>query len=358
MHYRDVKDVISGSFVNGSYPEERLLLSAYVWMRTLWNVNVDPQKVFDVFAKRMFGPAAQPMRRLISLQEDGWKKPWEIAKVSPKNIFEISYSRETVLDMQKCFQEAYSLAGDDKLIQKRLDHYKKGFEDFFRESEAFANGTSFTPLLIQKVGANPVIDGKLDDPEWKRVKAVQFGPGRESKTALKYQTSVQVVWTPEGVTFGFRMTEPTPDKLFLKEAPGSWVNDNVEIFFDVTGKGAGDYYQLLIDARDEGIVTFHAAEKNWKPKNIKSHVYIGKDFWSVEVYIPFVEFASLEGARLPTTSSGGISWIGNFTRHRNADSQNKENKTPGSEREIQRLYTRNSMWNADQSAFGPLKFVE
>ena len=187
---------------------------------------------------------------------------------------------------------------------------------------------------------------------------MQFGPGRESKTALKYQTTVQLVWTPEGVTFGFRMTEPTPDKLFLKEAPGSWVNDNVEIFFDVTGKGAGDYYQLLIDARDEGIVTFHAAEKNWKPKNIKSHVYIGKDFWSVEVYIPFVEFASLEGARLPTTSSGGISWIGNFTRHRNADSQNKENKTPGSEREIQRLYTRNSMWNADQSAFGPLKFVE
>ena len=180
----------------------------------------------------------------------------------------------------------------------------------------------------------------------------------QSNRPVKYPTTVQAVWTPEGVTFGFRMTEPTPDKLFLKEAPGSWVNDNVEIFFDATGKGSGDFYQMLIDARDEGIIMFHAAEKNWKPKNIKSHVYIGKDFWSVEVYIPFTEFASLEGARLPTTSSSGISWIGNFMRHRNADSQSKEMKTPGSERELQRLYTRYSNWSADQNAFGPLKLVE
>ena len=111
----------------------------------------------------------------------------------------------------------------------------------------------------------------------------------QSNRPVKYPTTVQAVWTPEGVTFGLRMTEPTPDKLFLKEAPGSWGNDNVELFFDATGKGSGDFYQMLIDARDEGIIMFHAAEKNWKPKNIKSHVYIGKDFWSVEVYIPLVE---------------------------------------------------------------------
>ncbi len=357
-HYRDMKDVISGSFVNGAYPEERLLLSAYVWMHTLWNINHDPQAIFDVFAKRMFGPAAEPVRRLISLQEDGWKKQWEIPKVSPKNIFEISYPRETVLSMQKCFQEAYALAGDDKLIQKRLDYYKKGFEEFFGQSEAFANGTAFAPLLILKVGANPVIDGKLDDPEWKKGESMPFVLATIRNQSVKYPTTVQAVWTPEGVTFGFRMTEPTPDKLFLKEAPGSWINDNVEIFFDATGKGAGDFYQLLIDARDEGTITLHAAEKNWKPKNIKSHVFVGKDFWSVEVYIPFTEFASLEGARLPTTSSSGISWIGNFMRHRNADSQSKEIKTPGSERELQRLYTRYSNWSADQNAFGPLKFME
>lgn len=359
QHYKDTRNYTVGSFINGGYDEPRLLLSAYVWMRALWNPELNSQAIFDEFAKRMFGPAEKPMRRLIQLQDEGWKRHWEVAKVSPKNIFEVSYPRKDVVEMEKCFDEAYALAGNDALIKKRLDHYKKGFEQFFKESKENAEGTAFAPLQIQKAASNPVIDGKLDETEWKRAEVLNFIRATDKKTPKPtYPTTVQAVWTPDGVTFGFRMTEPTPDKLWISEPAGSWHNDNVELFFDVTGKGAGDYYQIILDARNEGLCTIHAAEKDgWKPKNLKSQIYKGKDFWSAEIFIPFSEFATLKDAQIPKTSSGGLFWLGNFTRHRKADGYCK-NKTEGSIPEMQRLNTRYSGWSADQSAFGTLKFVE
>lgn len=358
-HYQDTRDATVGSFINGGYPEKRHLLSAYTWMKALWNPDLDCKALFDTFATRMYGPAAQPIRRIITLQAEGWKRPWEVAKVSPKNIFEITYPREEVEEMEACFAEAYKLAEGDALVTKRIDYYKDGFTQFFKESKEHAEGTAFAPLMMKKVASNPTVDGKLDEAEWEMADALPFVRALDrEQTSPKYPTTVKAVWTPDGVTFGFRLTEPTPDKLWTKETPGSWHNDNVELFLDVTGKGAGDFFQIIVDARNEGLLTIHAAEDaGWKPKGVKSDIHVGADFWSIEVFVPFSEFAKLEGAQLPKTSSAGLFWLGNFTRHRKADGYQKD-KTPGSSGEMQRLNTRYSKWSADQSAFGTLKFVE
>ena len=154
------------------------------------------------------------------------------------------------------------------------------------------------------------------------------------------------------------MTEPTPDKLWISEPAGSWHNDNVELFFDVTGKGAGDFFQIIVDARNEGLLFVHAADKTgWKPKGIESDIHKGKDCWTAEVFVPFSEFKGLKDAQIPKTSSAGLSWLGNITRHRKADSYQKD-KTPESAKELTRLNTRYSIWSADQSAFGMFKFIE
>ena len=358
-HYQDTRDVTVGSFINGSYPEARHVLSAYVWLRALWNPNLDSARIFDVFAQRMFGSAAKPMRRIIRLQDEGWKRPWSVARVSPKNIFEVSYPRRDVVEMEQCFAEACRLAANDALVKKRIDYYRSGFDPFFKESREYAEGTAFAPLLIQKVAANPVVDGSLDDPAWARAEPLSFVRAMDKEKKMpNYPTTVQAVWTPEGVTFGFRMTEPTPGKLFVSEPAGSWHNDNVELFFDVTGKGAGDFYQIILDARNEGLFLSHASEPaGWKPKGVISNVRRGNGFWSAEIFIPFSEFASQNGAQIPKTSSGGLFWVGNFTRHRKVDGYEKD-RPPGSTPELTRLNTRYSKWSADQNAFGVLKFRE
>ena len=358
-HYKDMRGLIVGSFLNGGYPEARLLLSAYVWCKALWNPELNEKAIFDVFAERMFGPAAKPMRRIIELQAEGWKRPWEVAKPSPKNIFEISYPRKEVEEMEACFAEAEKIAAGDEQILKRIAYYKSGFPQFFKESKEHAEGTAFAPLMMKKVASNPIIDGKLDDPEWKLAEGLPFirATDRKRKEAV-YPTEIKAVWTPQGVTFGFRMTEPVPDKLFVTDPPGSWFNDNVELFLDVTGKGAGDYYQVILDARNEGLLLIHATEKGWKGEGIRSNVARGKDCWTAEIYIPFQAFRNLKDAQIPSTSADGKFWIGNFTRHRVADAYQKEGKTPGSVSEMQRLNTCYQYPSADQSAFGVIQFVE
>lgn len=363
QHYKDTKDLTVGSFINGWFnPEERHFLCAYIWLRALWNCDLNAQAIFDEFAGRMFGPAAKPMRRIIQLQSEGWSRPWNVPQIAPKNIYEVSYPRGEVLEMEKCFENAYTLAGSDELVKKRIDHYKKGFDAFFKESKDYAEGTAFAPLMMRKAASNPVVDGKLDDVEWRQAEAINFIRAYDKKDKTPtYPTTVQAVWTPDGVTFGFRMTEPTPDKLYIKEpagTPESWGNDNVELLFDVTGKGEGDYYHIIFDARNEELFAKHSTDKeSWKPKGIKKNIHRGKDLWSSEIFIPFSEFANLKGAQLPQTSSAGLFWIGNFTRHRVADSASKD-KAPESVKELQRLNTLYSYWNADQGAFGVLKFKE
>ncbi len=356
QHYKDTKDWTVGSFINGSYPECRLTLSAYVWNRALWNPELNCEAIFDEFAKRLFGPAAKPMRRIVQLQAEGWKRPWEVAKVSPKNIFEVSYPRAEVVEMEKCFEEAYTLAGKNEEIKKRIDYYKGGFTDFFVESKEHAEGTAFAPLMIQKVAANPVVDGKLDEADWKLAEPLSFVRARDRKVKEpKYPTEIKAVWTPEGVTFGFRLTEPTPDKLCIKGPAGDWHNDNVELFLDVSGKGAGNYYQLIMDARDEGVRAVN--DKKWNLQGVKSKTFRGKDFWSAEIFIPYSAFAGSEDVLKPTTSANGVVWLGNFTRHRVADCREKD-KAPDSTSEMTRLNTRYSIWSADQNAFGKLQFKE
>ena len=71
--------------------------------------------------------------------------------------------------------------------------------------------------------------------------------------------------------------------------------------------------------------------------------HVGKDFWSLEVYVPHAAFPD---ARKPGT---GVVWYGNFTRHRVAG------RDP---REYHRLNTTYEPGSHNTMAFGPIRFVE
>ncbi len=61
---------------------------------------------------------------------------------------------------------------------------------------------------------DPVIDGKLDDAAWAGIEALSFVMAtKKDQPQPRFPTTVQAVWTRWGVTFGFRMSEPEPEKL-------------------------------------------------------------------------------------------------------------------------------------------------
>ena len=92
---------------------------------------------------------------------------------------------------------------------------------------------------------------------------------------------------------------------------------------------------------------------------MKIGVDIGKDKWSMEVFIPFSDLKNFPKVQTPTTSANGIVWIGNLNRWRVGDLKlPKEQQVKDSKRCWTRLFTRYNMWNKDPAAFGPLPFVE
>src|SRR6185295_2340676 len=58
-----------GTFINGTtdhWPRQQL--SLYCWMKILWNPDFDVDAAIDEHCKRMYGPAAGTMRKLVAMQ--------------------------------------------------------------------------------------------------------------------------------------------------------------------------------------------------------------------------------------------------------------------------------------------------
>ena len=284
--YRDNRDKTVGTFINGTtdhWPRQHL--SLYCWLKVLWNPDFDVDAAIDEYCKRMYGPAAATVRELVALQIDGWEKSrWPGGRMSAKGIHEFSFPRPTVLRMEALLEKARRETAADPLASKRLAYYAGPFADFFKESKDYHEGTSLKPLLVQKVGENPKIDGKLDDAVWKRAVEVPFvlGWDKTSKEP-KYPTTVKAVWTAEGVTFGFRMNEPTPDRLErgIKGRDDSmlWWDDNVELLFDVTGKNEGEFYHFIVNPNG-AVADAQGKDFSWNSDKVKAAMFVGKDFWS------------------------------------------------------------------------------
>ena len=360
-HYKDMETQLSGSFLNGWYDVPRLSLSVYVWMRCLWNPNIDVQAVYDGFATRMFGKAAAPMRKLIDMQEKGWNRQWDSDVCSVKNVYQISYPRADVLKMQALLDEAEKLTAGDVKATARIAWYRSGFRQFFKESEENASGKAFVPQTVKKAQRAPKVDGKLDDACWELAEPSSWVSAMcKTNPTPRYGTVSRAVWYPGeggGVTFGFRFEEPATTLIREGVQGDVWGQDNFEIFIDASGSGDGHYYQILVDgscrigSNTDGIP--------WKPDGVKAAKFVGEGWWSAEVFVPFAALKKFPKAQIPTTAANGVTWTGNLCRYRYGDCVlPKEKRAPGSRMEMSRLWTRHNSWNKDPAAFGTFKFVE
>jgi hypothetical protein len=175
-----------------------------------------------------------------------------------------------------------------------------------------------------------------------------------------YATTVRAVWTNDGVTFGFHMQEPTPDRLERKiqghDDSMAWWDDNIELLFDVTGKNEGEFYQFIINP-NAAVADAKGSDFSWNVAGMKTKAHTGEDFWSLEVYFPYTAFP--EAVR-PAGAAANLAWTGNFTRHRVADRGLKQTLQPrqGSEREYQRMNTTYAKPSNNLQDFARLRFVE
>ena len=156
----------------------------------------------------------------------------------------------------------------------------------------------------------PVLDGIVTgDPAWKDVApATGFVKLGSDSPAVK-QTFFKIGYTPEALYIGIECEEPEVETIHAKCKDGD-VNicqeDSVEIF--LFPPGADNYYQFMINAigsRWNGIgvdSSFLIPLGDWQ-----ATTYSGKEFWSVEIKIPFEIFLIIP--------EKGEEWTGNICRN-------------------------------------------
>ncbi len=360
--YQRNRDKTIGTFINGDYNHwPRQHISLYCWLKVLWNPQFDVDAAVDEFCRRMFGPAAGTMRELVGLQIDGWEQSrWPGGRFSPKGIYEASFPSETVEKMKALLAKARGEATGDSLVTARLDYYQPALDEFFEEAELMS-GRGFKPLAAQKVGENPTLDGKLDDPQWQRATPNSFvqATGPQRGDPARYPTTVRAVWTTDGITFGFHLHEPTPQLLETvnggHDNGNMWWDDNVELFLDVTGKSEGEFYQFIVNP-DVNLWDSKLKDTTWECKGFDAAAHRGKEFWSLEVFLPYAAFPE---AAVPGSGTHTV-WTGNFTRHRVADQGLKSTKPPqeGSVREYQRMNTTGAKASDNLADFAQIQFIE
>lgn len=364
-YYRQNRDKTIGSFINGDYNHwPRQHISMYCWLKLLWNPEYDVDAAIDEFTRRMFGKAAPAMRELLEIQMESWEKSrWPDGMFSPRAIYTISYPPQIIERMKKLIAKAFDAGAGDDLVSARLAYYAHPtMDDFFKEAETLS-GKGFKPLAAQKVGENPIIDGKLDDPQWQRAQPNTFvaAGGPKQGQPSHYATEIKAVWTTEGITFAFKMTEPTPARLCVDNGGHDngtiWWDDNVELLLDPSGKQLGLYYHFIINA-DGNYWDSRLKDTTFECSNFKTKAFRGPDYWSLEVFLPYASFPEA----VKPGSGTHTKWAGNFTRHRVADNglnpPNDRLPDPDNVREYQRMNTTGASSSDNLADFSTIEFIE
>jgi len=353
-YYRTNRKKTMGTFINGDNHSEwlRYHITLYTWMKVLWNPDFNVKAGVDEFAQRMFGPAADTVREIVNLQISGWEdSKWPDGVLTAKSIYEISFPKASVEKFQELFKKAHAQVKGDELLERRLAYLEAPFSDFYNEFARVIEGKGLRELNARKVASNPLVDGKLDDAVWKDAEEVQLRKLQgEEQVDPTFPTSVRAVWTTDGVTFGLRMTEP--DVAGIKATVDSrdhaltWHDDCVEIYVDTAGENRGDFVQAIVNA-NQAVQDMKSGDDTFNFKNLKTGVHKDKDYWSMEIFVPYADLA------YEKATSGGDRWGIQLTRHRTG---RQGGEHPVSEN--QKMNAGSGGFNSNLSDFSFLNFPE
>ena len=169
--------------------------------------------------------------------------------------------------------------------------------------------------VVPKATAPIVIDGKLDESDWKKAPLVDdFQPWGGGNKAELAPTRVWIVQEKDALCIAAECIEEFPNAMLAKavhDGP-TWNDDHLEFFFDTAGERK-NFVQIVVNCK--GTVSDLSVEKidgrgvsdfGWE-SNAEVKTTIGQDRWCMEMRIPF--------ANLPPATPG-MDWTFNIARGR------------------------------------------
>lgn len=150
--YQAAKDTCAGTFINGMCLGEwsTTAPTLYVWMRVLWNPDVDVDAVLDEMCRRLFGKAANTARQLMSLECEVWEKgEWINNRIRqpggwpvPKRLFQVVFTPDVVRQLKALHDKALAELADDPVARQRFLYWNWTFDAFVKQAEAIRQNST------------------------------------------------------------------------------------------------------------------------------------------------------------------------------------------------------------------------
>lgn len=365
--YRDNRDKLTGVFIcgHGEWQGRRSVndqtwggewayshLTLYLWYRLLWNPDYDVDTGIDDYCRSMYGTASPPMRELFRILTDRWEQvPWSQPivdhTISHALVYGETMPKPQLEKLALLYQEALNLAGNDQLLKKRVEFVGAALQSCFREADSFFAAEK--PLMqIKRVDKAPLIDGILDDPQYKQAEVCFSQPGMnvlKPDEKIPRNLNIYPLWCPEGLIIAVRCFENfTPIASLTGRDDRIYEGDCLEVFLQTSPEF---YFHLIINQ----LGGFYDAKNRDRSFDFKrcqvacqSKEQTGKNYWTAEILLPFDE--------LGITPETGREFSGNIMRTRRFELH-------------QRAYKENHRWsttyrqdNHDRNAFSTMKLVE
>ena len=357
----DSKDDIDGAFVcniignrvaGGFY--SLYLPSEYCRWRLMWNPDYNVEAGVKDLCDKLYGPASESMYQLIELCAGIWEeldtvnipeilkigayKPGEIPR---EKFFKQLKKRGVIEKLNKYVTAAEKITTKGSIYRNRVNCFCKSIRLFLKDYEMFCkNGSSKkTSASATYIAGDFMLDGKLNETFWKDIPSYNFVKSELSHSPHpKVKTTMKLAYNNTGLLLGFLMREPEIDKIKLHKTV--WRGDSLEVILEYS---PGSVYQFAINSANKIHDGFRVKIPPKRYDYVRRKIFVGKDFWSVEIFVPFGAL----GIKLPFDAAKS-KWRGNFVRNRVLRNGKIQHF---------RWNTNFHRSNFDRSAFGRIEFL-
>lgn len=177
---------------------------------------------------------------------------------------------------------------------------------------------------VHRAAAKIVIDGKLDDAAWAQAPTLIFQFPWDRQTGAKQNTTARLLWDDDYLYAAYACQDSDIVAHYLNRDDPTYKDDAVEIFLN-PDPAQKFYYGLEMNARATlydyffawpqlliGRVNFDGVLLATHIKGTLNQTGDLDEGWTLEVAIPWKNFAELAGANLPPKP--GAVWTANLNR--------------------------------------------
>jgi hypothetical protein len=294
----------------------------YINAQLLWNSDEKYDVIYEDMGSKYYGKAWPAMSQYRALLTKAFMETsGHICYGTPDFVIGKCLDKPGVeAQLFKLLDDAEKLAGNDSDALKRVKLDRHFLQSYWKPLHETYLSQRSKELNVNKRTDKIVIDGKLEESDWKKADFVSAFVATDGKTVAAPQSFVKMLYDEDNLYFAVEAMEPAPGKMKInaKERDGAvWSDSSLEFFITSPGMDAmidtrGRYAHIAVNPNgviyDSMAIGGGNADTSYKSQmEIKTNVL--KDRWVAEIRIPAV-------ALMINKIQDGEAWKINVARNR------------------------------------------